>query len=290
MASWLGYILLSAATLSLYDICKKHSVAGNRAFTVLLITSATGFAAAALALIYAGSLARAIALPPRDMALLAAKSMIVGASWSFAYWALKTLPVTVMAPIRATGPIWTTLAAVFVFAEVPSVVQAIGFLLAFSGCIAFSLATRREGFSFRSPAIWLAILATLFGAGSALYDKLLLNSLSLEPAVVLFWFMGGMGVIYLVAVLVTARLDSTPFVWRWSIPAVGVLLAASDFLYFTAISSPEARISILSTIRRSSTIGTFLIGGALFREKNLLRKGLALVAILAGVILLAAKR
>ena len=283
---WLGYILCSAATLSLYDICKKHSAEGNRTFSVLLLTTATGFVAVACALAVRGRLGTALALPPLHMLLLAVKSVIVATSWALAYWSLKTLPLTVMAPIRATGPIWTTFAALFIFSEIPSAVQSIGFVLAFGGSYAFSLATRREGFTMRTPSILLALGATLCGAASALYDKQLLHSVQIAPEAVLLWFMGGMTFIYSIACALCRRFDKTPFIWRWSIPAVGILLAISDFLYFSAISAPDARISILSTIRRSSTILTFLVGGAVFRETNLLRKGIALAAILAGVFLL----
>lgn len=286
--SWLGCIIGSAAALSLYDLCKKHSAEGNRTFTVLLMTTSTGLAATAAALALRGRLGAALSLPAAYVALLAVKSAIVATSWALAYWALKTLPLTVMAPIRATGPMWTTLAALFLFAEVPSAVQAAGFALAFAGFCAFSLATRREGYTLHTPSIVLALGATLFGAASALYDKHLLHSLHIAPDAVLLWFMGCMALIYAAACIVARRCDATPLKWRWSIPAVGLLLALSDFLYFTAVSAPDAKISILSTLRRTSTIGTFLAGGAVFREKNLVRKGIALAAIVAGACLLCA--
>lgn len=284
--TWLHFILASAATLSLYDICKKHSADGNRTFNVLALTSLTGFMATLAALSASGRLGEALALPARHIALLGMKSVLVAISWTFAYFALKTLPVTVMAPIRATGPMWTTIAALFIYAEIPGAWQALGFVLAFGGSYAFSLATRREGFGMRSRAMILAFAATLSGAASALYDKLLLAKESIAPEAVLLWFMGGMTLVYAAACMATRRLDPTPFKWRWTIPAVGILLALSDFLYFSAISSPDARISVISTIRRSSTIGTFVLGGAVFHERNLLRKGLALAAILAGVLLI----
>ena len=283
---WLAFIISSAVTLSLYDICKKHSVSGNRAFEVLLMTSASGFLSVLAVLAFRGDLGATMAIGTKTFLLLAAKSAIVGASWSFAYWALKTLPVTIMGPIRATGPIWTTLVAILFLSEWPTALQTAGFAITFAGCIAFSFATKREGFSLKTPSIILAILATLFGSASALYDKLLLQKLSIPPLTVLVWFMGGMCVIYLIACLIARKFDSTPLKWRVTIPAVGILLALSDFLYFTAISYSDARISIISTIRRTSTIGTFIIGGAIFAERNLWRKGLALTAILAGVILL----
>ncbi|MBQ6457684.1 MAG: EamA family transporter [Kiritimatiellae bacterium] len=283
---WLAPIVCSAVTLAVYDVCKKHSVSGNRPFAVLLVTSATGFLSTAAALAAAGRLGSALALAPREMLLLAAKSLIVATSWSLAYFALRTLPVTVMAPIRATGPLWTTLAAVAIFSEVPSPRQSVGFALAFAAFFAFSLATRREGFRLRSKPMLLAVAATLAGSASALYDKHLIASLNLRPETVLLWFMGGMTLVYAAICAATARSDSTPFIWRWTIPAVGILLAVSDFCYFTAIDAPDARISVLSTIRRTSTALTFVLGGAVFRERNLWRKGLALAALLAGVFLL----
>jgi uncharacterized membrane protein len=76
------------------------------------------------------------------------------------------------------------------------------------------------------------------------------------------------------------------FKWRWTMPLTGILLAASDACYFTAIAVPDAQISVLSLVRRSSIILTFFIGGALFREKDLRRKALALASILIGVLLL----
>ena len=79
---------------------------------------------------------------------------------------------------------------------------------------------------------------------------------------------------------------SAPFSWRWTIPMVGLLLALSDACYFNAIAVPDARISVLSMIRRASVVLTFFLGGAVFHETNLRRKAIALAAVLAGVAVL----
>jgi transporter family protein len=46
------------------------------------------------------------------------------------------------------------------------------------------------------------------------------------------------------------------------------------------------QISVGSLMRRFSVVITFVLGAIVFRERNLKRKGVALAAILAGVILL----
>lgn len=289
---WLGWILASCGVLSLYDLCKKASVRENAVFPVLLGSTASGFLAVGIFLAMRGRFAETLAVTGGEAALLLLKSCIVGASWTATYLALRTLPITCAAPIRATGPLWTTLGAVAIFAEIPTPVQAAGMALAFCGCWLFSLSARHEGVDFwRSRPIAFAFAGTVLGSASALYDKHLLQGLHLPTTTVLFWFLGGMCVIYAAATAVSCgcgrrRGNSARFEFRWTIPLVGILLAVSDACYFNAIGMDGAKISVLSLIRRSSVVLTFLLGGAVFRETNLRRKAFALAAILAGVLLL----
>lgn len=284
---WLGWIVASCVVMSAYDLCKKASVRDNAVFPVLLGSTLSGWLAVTVVLAVRGELAAAVAVPGRTAALLLVKSVIVGASWTATYLALRTLPITSAAPIRATGPLWTLLGAVLIFSEIPTVVQAVGMALALAGCWLFSLSARHEGLRIcHSRPVALALLGTVLGSASALYDKHLLQALGIPTGAVLWWFLGGMSAIYAGAAAIAGR---GGFRFRWTIPCVGILLALSDMCYFNAISVPDARISVLSMIRRSSVVLTFLVGGAVFRETNLARKGLALAAILAGVLLLCLK-
>ena len=267
---WLGWILSSCVVLSLYDLSKKASVRGNAVFPTLLGSTAAGWLAVTAFLVWRGAFAAALGAPPAP------------------------LPITFAAPIRATGPLWTLLGAIVLFSEVPTAVQAAGMAMIVVGCVLFSRSAAKEGIDFwRSRAVLYAFLGTVLGSCSALYDKHLLKNLAIPTGTVLWWFMGGMCVIYAVAVASTRAARSprpgetqVRFQWRWTIPLVGVLLALSDACYFNAVSVPGARISVLSMIRRSSVVLTFLLGGAVFHEANLRRKAVALAAILAGVAIL----
>ena len=68
---------------------------------------------------------------------------------------------------------------------------------------------------------------------------------------------------------------------------VTTLLILSDALYFRAVAQPGAAISLVSVFRRSSVVVAFLAGGLLYRDRNLRRKGLALLLVLSGAILAA---
>jgi uncharacterized membrane protein len=280
--SLLSWILASSAGLSMYDLCKKASVKDNSVFPTLLTTTFSGWVGLTVLLLCGGRMAAALDVSLRAVALLQVKSCIVAASWTATYFALKTLPITCAAPIRATGPFWTLIGALLIFSETPGVMQAIGMALVLAGCVFFSLSSGRDRAAGGAKAVVLAFAGTILGSCSALYDKHLLQGLGLSPVVVLWWFLAGMTLMYAVA----AAFRHEGFRWRWTMPLTGILLALSDACYFTAIAVPGARISVLSLVRRSSIVLTFFIGGAVFRERDMRRKALALAAILAGVAML----
>ena len=76
------------------------------------------------------------------------------------------------------------------------------------------------------------------------------------------------------------------FQWRNTIPFIAIFLSAADLVYFWALSQPGAMISIISMIRRSSVLVSFLGGVFIFRENNIRAKAFDLLLILAGLIFL----
>ena len=182
---WLGWILSSCVVLSLYDLSKKASVRGNAVFPTLLGSTAAGWLAVTAFLVWRGAFAAALGTSPANVALLLLKSCIVGASWTATYMALRTLPITFAAPIRATGPLWTLLGAIVLFSEVPTAVQAAGMAMIVVGCVLFSRSAAKEGIDFwRSRAVLYAFLGTVLGSCSALYDKHLLKNLAIPTGTV----------------------------------------------------------------------------------------------------------
>ena len=82
------------------------------------------------------------------------------------------------------------------------------------------------------------------------------------------------------------RKQTTPFHWDWSIVCVSVFLSAADFVYFYALTQPEAMISIVSMIRRGSVLVSFACAAIFFHEKNLKAKAVDLALVLLGMICL----
>ncbi len=298
--SWIVLSLASAVCLGVYDLFKKLAVKENAVPPVLLLSVSTA-AILYLPLVvfsWTNQTAAGQAWHVQELTLIEhvqvlAKSLIVGASWCCAFFALKHLPISIAAPIRATSPLWTMLFAVGILAERPSPPQWSGVLVILVAFFYLSFIGREEGAGFRGNKwVWLMCLATGLGAASALYDKYLLQNLELPIVSLQAWFS-----IYLVPVMLPLAVywyrhdrAAKPFEFRWSIPAIAITLLVTDLLYFRAVSHPEALISVVSPIRRTSVMIPFVFGIAWLGELNGRRKLLCIVLMLFGVVLIGLDR
>jgi transporter family protein len=216
------------------------------------------------------------------------KSVIVVSSWILAFFAMKHLPVTVFSPIRATGPFWTLIGALIIFHEKLNFLQWIGVLVTLLFFFLFSTTGKKEGIEYKTNKwIWFIVGGTLLGAVSGLYDKFIIARI--DRIAVQAWF-SFYQVIILLPVLgvfwFPVRKKTTPFRWRWSIPAIGLTLVIADFLYFYALSYDGSMISIIAALRRVSVLVTFGFGAFVLGEINLKQKGIFLLGILAGTLLM----
>lgn len=292
MHAWVGWALASAVMLSFYDLAKKASVRDNAVLGVLLGSTGFGCFGFLLTLALTGRLGGALSGMTAPVVVLGLlKAVIVAASWVFTFCALKTLPITLASPIRSSSPALVFLAALFLYGEVPSVVQALGLALVLAGYWMFSWAGRHEGVDFlRDRAVWCAVAGAVLAAVSSLWDKFVfqVRASPIEPTQLVYQV--GLVAVYGTLLLSRPLRGTTRFVWRRTIPLVGLCLALSDYLMFNGLAQPGTPISVASLVRRFSLVLTFAFGALVFKERNLKRKGLALVLVLAGVALLLVRR
>ena len=293
---WIIPAFVSATLLGLYDIFKKISLSGNAVLPVLFLNIL--FCCLFLSPIFILSCFfpdtirnTSFFLPsicPADHALLLLKAVIVLSSWIFAYFAIKHLPLTIASPIKATQPVLTLTGAVCIFGERLNYWQWSGISLALVSLYLLSWSGKKEGIRFhRNKWILFMALAVVSGALSGLYDKFLLTRI--DRLNVQIWFnfyqlllMGGI----VLAIWYPGRKHTTPFRWKWSIPFISIFLLLADFVYFYALSHAGSMISVISLVRRSGVIVTFIAGAILFREKNLKTKFIDLLLVIIGMLLI----
>lgn len=293
---WLALAFVSAFFLGCYDINKKMSVHNNAVIPVLFLN--TLFCTLLLLPLFllsrfsSETLTDTIYYVPsitlEAHAYIVLKSLIVLSSWIFGYFATKHLPLTITGPINATRPVMTLVGALLIFGERLNLYQWLGVLLTIVSFFLLSATGRKEGINFRQNKwILFIFLAAILGAVSGLYDKYLMQKFS--STAVQFWYNLYQCIMMLVIVIVLwypNRDKSTRFSWRWSILLVSLFLTIADFVYFYALSDPDAMISIVSMVRRGSVVVSFIGGVLFFHEKNLKGKAIDLVLIIIGMFFL----
>ncbi len=216
------------------------------------------------------------------------KSLIVLASWIFGYFAVKHLPLTITGPINATRPVMTLVGALLIFGERLNIYQWIGVLLTIVSFFLLSATGKKEGIHFRQNKwVFFIFIAAILGAASGLYDKYLMQRISSTS--VQFWY-NLYQCIMMFAILIILwypkRKNTTAFSWKWSILLVSLFLTIADFVYFYALTDSDAMISIVSMVRRSSVVVSFIGGIFFFHEKNLKGKAIDLILIIIGMFFL----
>jgi transporter family protein len=176
---WAIPILLSAFGLGFYDVCKKDAVRDNSVMPVLFFATLSGSLFFVLLTLCRGNLSEAASCSGVTWWRLLGKSALVGSSWICVYYAMRDLPISIAAPVRASSPLWTLIGGILLFGEIPGVIQAAGMCLIFVGYYFFAVFGKTEGFTLKHHGVYLILLGTLLGACSALYDRYLLGTLGI---------------------------------------------------------------------------------------------------------------
>ncbi len=284
---WLALAFLSAFLLGFYDVSKKYSLRNNAVIPILFLNTlfcSLIFLPLAFRTPFGGwEVQRYILL----------KACIVLSSWLLGYIGIKNLPITIVGPINATRPVMVLVGALIIFGERLNLMQWAGVLLAILSFFLLSRSGKKEGIDFKHNRwILCTVGAAILGAISGLYDKYLMASesgLGLPRLTVQCWYnfyqcimMGAM----LLLLWWPKRKESTPFKWRWNILLISVFLSIADYVYFYSLSLDGALISVVSMVRRSSVLVSFMLGALLFHEKNLRSKAIDLALVLLSMFLL----
>lgn len=299
---WVILAFMSATLLGFYDSFKKKALKGNAVIPVLFLNTVLS------SLIFIPFIIVSYNSDALDGTIfhvgsggwemhkfIVLKSCIVLSSWILGYFGIKHLPLSIVGPINATRPVMTLVGAMLVFGERLNAWQWAGVTLAVVSFMMLSRSGKKEGIDFKHDHwIWMVVGAALLGAISGLYDKYLMapvesGGAGLDKMMVQSWYvvyqcllMGAM----LMILWWPKRKQTTPFHWDWSIVCVSVFLSAADFVYFYALTQPEAMISIVSMIRRGSVIVSFACAAVFFHEKNLKAKAVDLALVILGMICL----
>lgn len=298
---WLPLAFTSALFLGFYDVFKKKALTGNSVLSVLFLNTFFSscifipfIVASHVGWIDTDNLFFTYSYGLREHLYILLKSVIVLCSWVCGYYGMKNLPITIVGPINATRPVMVLVGALTLLGEHLNAWQWAGVSIAIFSFYWMSRSGKREGIDFRhNKWIFLVVLSNVFGAVSGLYDRYLMSptGVGLDKMAVQSWFNIYQNLILLTPMLLLSKVRTnvvnllTPssaiqVKSLLTVFSISLCLSAADFVYFYALSSPDAMISIVSMIRRGSVVVSFLVGAFVFRERNLRSKAVDLILVL----------
>ena len=293
---WLWAAVGSAILLGIYDVFKKQASTRNDVLHILFYATAIStcfFIPLMLSSIFGWGWADGTVFEvPRgtlnEHLLVFLKSIIVSISWITGLMGLKNLPITTAGTIKASRPVFVLIGSILIFGERLNLWQWVAILIALFALWLLGRTSKKEGVDFaRNKWIFCMWIAVISGVISALMDKHLMASM--KPMFVQSWCNFYIALI-IGAILVFGRLAKSRFYsefrFDWAILLIAVFITMSDFLYFLSLYSSGSMLSVVSMLRRSSVIITFICGALFFKEKHLRSKGLALLILLVGMAIL----
>jgi drug/metabolite transporter (DMT)-like permease len=183
---------------------------------------------------------------------------------------------------RGTGPLLSVVAAILILGERASAEALIGAGLIVVAILSLTRGARREG---AGPAIGLAVLTGAFIAAYTLWDAHAVSALH-QPVIVYFCGAELMRSLLLAPVALRRRRD-VQHVWethKRSVLGVGLLAPGAYILVLTALTL--ASVVFVAPAREVSIVFGILLGANVLGEGRAVRRTVAGVAILAGIVLL----
>jgi transporter family protein len=222
----------------------------------------------------------------KSIILIFVKSIIIFFAWLLSFIAIRGLPISIITPFGTLAPVFTILFGVLILNEQIVFLQAVGIIVIltvyyFIGRIG---TVEVEGL-FKNKYLYLMIASTFLSSISAIIDKFSLKTVNVGQ--MQFWFNLFISLLF-AATLIFNRVrnrDKQPFKISFFIILMSIFLVLSDRIYFSAVKMPSSEISIIMPLRRISIFVSAIIGGFIFKEKNLKKKFICACLIILGIAL-----
>lgn len=285
---WYFYAFLSAILLSLSSLVEKkvlHKVHSTSFSTSLALLNFV-FSLPFIFFIDFSGITRSSLVVTFLVALFAAISFL------FVAKALRHMDISVVSPVLALNPGASALAAFVILGEKLSQKDILGIALMVIGSYVLMTATDggiRKSIKhfFSSKYAVFLLLSIIFYALTSPLDRFIVADLSIDPMAYLFFAQLFIAVIFVV--IATG--------WHSGIKGVADAMRADGkeialisictvaYRYFQLVALQTAFVGLVSTIKRSSSFFTTIIGGEMFHEDRLLQKSISAIIIIAGCLL-----
>lgn len=281
MYLWICLTIISGILSGFLDIAKKKAFEKNSVLVVLTIYSFFCF------LLVSFEFSSAMTMNIDKILIIFFKTFIVFLVFILSFAAIKNLPISVITPFDTINPLFSIIFGILILNEKLAFFQCVGIIIMlFSYYFIGKIGSKEVVKIFNNKYLYFMIISAVLNAVSATIDKIVLKSTN--PGQMQFWFSLFM-FLFNAAALLYARLkdkDRSPIKFDYYIPLMSLLLIISDRVYFIALNIPSSQISIVMPLRKISIFVSVIIGGLIFKEKNLKEKFGCICLLILGIIFL----
>lgn len=288
---WVLYICVYAILTGFFTIFRKQAVKDSNVFFVLSISSIIGF------LLVSWKATEAIAISWEYILLIMFKALIISISWALELIAIRDYYISILQPISAIKVIFGFVASVIIFSEPVLWWQLVGVLIVVLG-IAFLKKDEKENLFLKRldvnkkkerKVIIFFVISCILSEISAIIDKYTLQTITSNQ--LQWWFM------LFCAIFITlfffgmccykkkmlVKKSDWKNVFMYAFPFILIFM---DSLLFKGLMDPSSKASLVSIIKQLSLVVSVVVGGLLFKEKNLKNRLYYLGFILCGIVII----
>lgn len=280
MYSWLYMVIVSGILLGCWDVTKKKVLKSIPVLNVLALYSLFCF------IFISFEFKNAMHVNSALILVIFIKCIVIFFSWGLGFTAIKHLPISIIAPFDTLNPLFSVIFGILILGERMHFVQGIGIAVMIVSYYFISRVGSKEVVNiFKNKYFYFMVGSALLSAVSATIDKIALRKIN--SGQMQFWFSLFMAVFYLTALFFSQLKAKQGFKIKFNffIPLMSLLLLVSDRIYFNAVNIPSSQIAIIMPIRKISIFISVIVGGLLFKEKNIKEKFWCICLLIGGIVL-----
>jgi len=226
----------------------------------------------------------------KHFSLIVAVSVIVVIAVISLFQAYKESEISLVGPMLNLSPILLVIGSYIFLGEILNIIQISGIVLVIAGGYLLTLRNPKnifQPFTALKKRIYVLILITLvmYTVGGMMWRVLLLE---MDPYVFTFYFF--MMYLFVLSFVMTLKGKWGSVVkmkseWKL-ILFTGIFLLVSDLINIIVFNMPETMVSLALSAKRVSALFMVLLGGTIFKEKNIKMKILASSIMVLGVFII----
>lgn len=230
-----------------------------------------------------------------NISVLFIKSIIGVAAFFCVMLSLKNLEISNALPLLALTPGFVAIFAFFLLGESLKLIEITGLIFLISGT--FILESKNFKNLFIPFSVFIKskyhryiIIALLLFTASSIMDKLLLIKLNLSPVSITAFQHLFFAVLFSLAYVLFRNKEvaaSSSIIRKNNLGWIALIsIITIGYRYTQIVAVSLASVALVLAVKRTSVFWATIIGGKLFKEKDLLKRSIAAILILIGAIMI----